>query len=340
MKKLPKIDISFSHIYRMLITPIQSQLLLTGIRLKIFDHLYEPASAEAIAKTIHAHTGNTRLLLDGLTGCCLLKKTDGFYQNEPATQSFLVESSPTYMGEMFTLSAEVWYSGLDNLFELVTQGPPTLSKENEMGSEAMWARFTTSWANAQRAGSAQQVAEMVSNLPEFSSFEKMLGLGGGPGLIEIAIVGSHPKMKGIIFDRPAIVSVAENFIKEYEMEDRMEILAGDYNYDSIGEGYDLILAANSLHYCKGDMSSLMKKICDALNPGGIFISLHEGLTHERTRPDIHIFTMTTTALTGHDMFFDQAFIADSMLQAGFKSVRSYTLDTDWGPMDSDIARKA
>ncbi len=53
-------------------------------------------------------------------------------------------------------------------------------------------------------------------------------------------MASHPEMKGVIFDRPAIIKVAETLIKEYEMEERMEVLAGDYNGDSIGEGYDLI----------------------------------------------------------------------------------------------------
>ena len=40
-----------------------------------------------------------------------------------------------------------------------------------------------------------------------------------------------------------------------------------------------------------------------------------------------------------DVSFDQGFIADSMLRVGFKSVRSRTVDTDWGPMDLDIGRK-
>jgi hypothetical protein len=45
------------------------------------------------------------------------------------------------------------------------------------------------------------------------------------------------------------------------------------------------------------------------------------------------------ALMGHNIGLDQGFIADSMLRVGFKSVRSRTLDTDWGPMDLDIGRK-
>jgi len=42
---------------------------------------------------------------------------------------------------------------------------------------------------------------------------------------------------------------------------------------------------------------------------------------------------------GQDIGLDQGFIADYMLRAGFKSMRSRTLDTPIGPMDLDIARK-
>jgi hypothetical protein len=123
------------------------------------------------------------------------------------------------------------------------------------------------------------------------------------------------------------------------MEDRMEVLGGDFNHDPIGEGYDLIWASSALSLAKDDMNSLTKKIYDALNPGGVFLVLHEGLTYEQTKPDAMVLSMMPMALTGQDMSFDQGEIADSMLRVGFKSVRSRTLDTDWGPMDLDIGRK-
>lgn len=124
------------------------------------------------------------------------------------------------------------------------------------------------------------------------------------------------------------------------MEDQMEVLGGDYNHDPIGEGYDLIWASNALNFARHDMDSLMKKSYDALNPGGVFISFQEGLTHERTKPGHVVLGMMSTSVMGQDICFDQGEIADSMLRVGFKSVRSRTLDTDWGPMDLDIGRKA
>jgi len=339
MKKLPEVNESFEELYRMLIAPIRSKLLLTGIELKVFDQLSEPKSADAVAKALSTHPVNTRLFLDGLTASDLVVKQDGLYQNTPVAQAFLVENTTTFLGPILTITAQTFFA-INDLPKLVREGPPPPSPEADMGSEQIWAQLASAMANAERAGIARQAPEIVSGLSEFPSFKKMLDLGGGPGLIGIAIVAAHPSMKGVIFDKPAMVKVAETAIKEYEMEDRMEVLGGDFNHDPIGEGYDLIWASSALSLAKDDMDSLTKKICDALNPGGVFLVLHEGLTYERTKPDAMVLSMMPLALTGQDMRFDQGFIANSMLRVGFKSVRSRTLDTDWGPMDLDIGRKA
>ena len=337
MKNIPGVDVSFRDLYRMLVAPVQSKLLLAGIELKVFNQLSQPRSADAIAEAIGTHPGNTRLFLDGLAAGDLVVKKRGLYQNTPVTQTFLVEGGPTYLGQMFTFWAQLFAPR--NLPKLVKEGPPPPSPELDLCPEGMWTQVAASLANYERAGAAQKAAQIVSELPEFSSFRKMLDLGGGPGLIGIAIVASHPIMKGVIFDRPAMVKVAERFIKEYEMEDRIEALGGDFNYDPIGEGYDLIWASAALNRSK-DFGWLMKKIYNALNPGGVFISCHVGLTHERTRPGIMVLSCMPAALMGHDVSLNQGFIADSMLRVGFKSVRARTLDTPLGPMDLDIGRKA
>ena len=339
MKKLPEVNESFEELYGMLLAPIQSKLLLTAIEMKVFDQLSEHKSAEAVADVLGTQPENTRLFLDGLAASDLLVKTNGLYRNTPVTQTFLVEGSPTYLGQLFMSQSQFYYSILDDLPKLVKEGSPPPTHEADLGDEEMWKQVAVGFANSVRAGLAQWATGIVSNLPEFPKFRKMLDLGSGPGIYAIAFVASHPGMKGVIFDRSAIVEVAENFIKEYGMEGRIEVIVGDYNHDPIGKGYDLIWASNTLNFARQEMDALMKKVHDALNPGGVFISFCEGLTHERTKPDTHVLCMTSMALMGQDMCFDQGEISDSMLRMGFKSVRSRTLETDWGPMDLDIGRR-
>jgi len=228
---------------------------------------------------------------------------------------------------------------VENLSELVKEGPPPKPETIPEFSEEMSKRYAAIYANGERAGDAQTALEIVSKLPEFPSFRKMLDLGGGPGLIGMAIVASHPSMKGVIFDLPPVVKVANAFIKEYGIEDRMEVLGGDFNRDPIGEGYELVLACSCLEAAK-DVDSIVKKVYDALNTGGVFASIFNSeVTQERTKPEPLVLSSLSMALMGHDLLFDQGSVADSMLRVGFKSVRSRTLNTPWGPTELNIARK-
>jgi len=332
MKKLPEVNQSFEDLVKMLVAPIRSKLLLTGIELKVFNVLSEPRSADAVAQVIGTHPRNTGVFLDSLAAIDLLQKKNGLYRNSPIAQAFLVEDSPTYLGALLQLQHS--QISLEKLSKLIKEGPPPTP---EMAfSEEM---FAQELASSELAGNAQIMVDVVSELPEFPSFWKMLDLGGGPGLIGMAVVAAHPSMKGVIFDLPPMVKVAETFIEEYGMEDRMEVLGGDGFRDSIGEGYDLVLACSSLQGYKDRLDSVVKKVYDALNPGGVFISYFYGLTHERTKPEICVLSLLSTALAGFDTGFDQGYVADSMLRVGFKSVRSRTLNTPWGPMELDIARK-
>lgn len=340
MKKLPEVNTSFENLYGILIAPIRSKLLLTGIELGVFNQLSDPRTADAVAAAIGSHPENTRLFLDGLAACDLVTKKDGAYQNTTTAQEYLVDGSQTYLGGLLTFQTQMsMYAGLDDLPKLVREGPPPQTPEMDMASGEMWAQFAKSLANSERAGAAQQAARIVSDLPEFPALKRMLDLGGGPGLIGAAIVASHPGMSGVIFDQPAVVKVAQAFVSEYGLDGQMEVMSGDYLTDPIGEGYDLIWAKNTLNFARGDMDSLITKIYDALNPGGVFISCAEGLTHERTKPGVMVLSMISLSLMGQDMCFDQGEIVDSMLRVGFRSVRSRTLETDWGPMDLDVGRK-
>jgi len=97
MKNLPEVNESFKEIYSMFTGLTRSKLLLAGIEMKVFNHLTEPKSADAVAESIDAHPGNTRVLLDGLTACDLVVKKNGLCHNAPAAQTFLVEGSPAFI---------------------------------------------------------------------------------------------------------------------------------------------------------------------------------------------------------------------------------------------------
>ena len=336
---LPKIDVSPERLYKMCHSSTKSKLLVTAIELKIFNQLSEPKTAEQVARAINGHSKNTMLLLNALVSCQLLHKHKGNYLNAPLAQTFLVEDAPVYLGDGLVHQTAMVEEANRELSRLVLEGPTKHSLNDAPDSEGKWAKNAIWIANTAKAGIAQHMSDIVSGLPEFESFHKMLDLGGGPGIFCIAMVEKHPFMKGTVFDRRSVVEVAETFIKEYQLEKRIGVLAGDYNKDSIGDGYDLIWASASLNFAQNNMELVMEKIYNALNPNGVFINLSEGVTEEGTQPEFYVLYKAGWAMKSPIKAFEQGFIADSMLNAGFKSVRSRTLNTGWGQKDLDIARK-
>ncbi len=337
MKKLPEVNLTYENLYMMLIVPIRTKLLLTDIELKVFNVLSEPKPSEDVAKTLGTHPRNTRFFLDSLAAIDLLQKKAGLYRNSPIAQTFLAENSPTCLGRLLPLmKADEQF--LQNLPKLVKEGPPPPPEKPSFSIEER-AKGVEIMADVEKTGYAQEAVNMLLKLPEFPSFQKMLDLGGGPGLTGMAIVDAHPRMKGVIFDLPPVVEETKRYIKKYEMEDRMDVLGGDFNRDSIGEGYDLVWASGVLQFAV-EIDTVVRKVYEALNPSGVFVSLFPfGQTHERTKPKSIVLSLLSMALMGQEVGVNEGHVADSMLRAGFRSIRSRRINTFIGPMELDIGRK-
>jgi hypothetical protein len=338
MKDFPDLNLSFNPIYKMITASIKSKLILTAIELKVFNTLTNPTTANSVSETLGTHSRSTELFLDALVTIDLLVKKDGKYWNSEITQVFLVEGKETYIGGFLEFQMSFHKPVLDNFAGIIKNGPPPPQENMNFDSEDFWTPVLKNVANFQRTGWGQQIAEIAESLPEFSSFKKMLDLGGSAGLNEIAILLKHPTMKGVLFDRPAIVKVAETFIKEYELEERIEIIGGDYTQDPIGDNYDLIVATGTLNFVLKDLGSMLKKLFDALNPGGVFISIHDGLTEEMTKPEMALDWLSSNLL-GQDWSIEKGLIADLLIKTGFKSVLSRTIESPLGILDVDIGRK-
>lgn len=338
MKKFPKIQVPLTRIYELSLAPVQTNAMVAGVELAIFDRLGKPARAEDLAKTCGFDPGTTAEYLNVLTACGLVIKKDGFYQNSQEAEQYLVTGRPTYYGDIILLEYERLAMNPKTIAERVRNGP-ALKEEGNMSSEKFWIQYARAMANWERSGTAQMIADTIAALPEFSSMRKMLDLGGGPGLMGIAVLVCHPSMEGLVFDQPAVVNVTEEFIAEYGLSDRMTTIGGDYLNDPIGGGYDLILASCTLNFARDCMDKMVKKIYDALNPGGVFVSLHDGMYNEGTAPDVRVLNMMSSTLSGYNCSLKRGFIANAMLKAGFQSVRSRPINLDAGLFDMDIARK-
>ena len=246
MKKLPVIKHACADIYNLVKINVQSNILITAIKWKVFDSLVEPVSAKAVAEKLQFHQRNLELFLNALAGMEIIQKENGLFFNTEQSAEFLVSTNPGYLGSFF-LHVNKWHEQLGlNMEELIKNGPPE-NTEQDMADGAIWADSARLSAAYNYCGPAQYITKIVSSLPEFPNMKTMVDLGGGAGIYTISIVSAHPDMKGVVFEQPPVASVTRDFIRQYDAEDRITVMEGNYITDSLGDSYDLIFASATLN---------------------------------------------------------------------------------------------
>ncbi len=318
MKALPKTTTDPDKLFALHFGLVRGQILTSAVDLGVFAHTVEPRTSDEVSALLGTHPANTNLFLNALCSIGLLAKKDGSFFNTEVADDFLVDGKETFLGDYLKYAEAFLFKSADDMKAAIVNGPP--SREQWDGGEEAQYNAAMLMKRIACSGLSQAVAISIAELPEFSRLKKMLDLGGGHGLDGIATVQMHPSMTGVVFDSPASVQAASEIIEEYEMEDRMAVLAGDYLDDVIGSGYDLILAKGTLNFAGPKLEALVQKIFHALNEGGIFVSIHDGLTDEGTKPAEMVVSWLSFGLSVADVSLPRDRVPDAMTAVGFSRV--------------------
>ncbi|WP_455371680.1 methyltransferase, partial [Petrachloros mirabilis] len=88
-----------------------------------------------------------------------------------------------------------------------------------------------------------------------------------------------------VFDLPSTLRLTERTIKDAGLENRISLLSGDFNKDSLGGPYDLVLMSDILHYQTfAANEAIVKKVFHHLSPGGRLIIKDRFLDETGTGP--------------------------------------------------------
>lgn len=342
-KELPKIEFNLRKLFILQQEALKWELLKTAIELDLFDLTNVAGTSAEIAEKLSLHSANTEYMLNALVALGCLSKTNGRYRNTAQAEQFLTSGKDTSLGESL-LFMEKWIQPVMNggLKDLIKNGP---QQKKDLVNPAIWERGARINVNHSRCGRAQFIARHVSELPEFSSFSRMLDLGAGSGIIAIAVIAAHPSLECVLFDQPAVSKVADETVREYGVENRVTVKGGDYRKDDFGSGFDFIMANFTLNFYRDRLGGIMRKVRDALRPGGIFMVMSDGLSIDGTGPADSIISWLPTMLQGNDISLKTGQIACAMLEAGFVSTEQKTLTDDsgmqgHGPVEMTIGRRS
>ncbi|MBM4123965.1 MAG: methyltransferase domain-containing protein, partial [Nitrospira sp.] len=258
----------------------ETKILLTAVRLDVFSALGGKESSVAeVAQSIGADQRALGLLLNALVAMKVLVKTGDRFANTDVAKTHLVRSSQSYVGHLLLLHDAEW-NNWGKLDETVRTGRSPVTRhvfetDPELGANVL--------SVLDRIG--QQSGPGLAKRLELAGAKTLLDLGGGAGTNAIAFCTHYPQLRAVVFDLPQTLKVAERAVKEAGLEGRITLHAGDFNADSLGGPYDVVLMSDILHYQGPEANAALVKKCFAhLTAGGRLIIKDRFLDEAGTGP--------------------------------------------------------
>jgi acetylserotonin N-methyltransferase len=123
---------------------------------------------------------------------------------------------------------------------------------------------------------------------DLSGYRCLVDLGGATGHLAIAACRRYPSLRGVVFDLPEAVPLAEEIVgalpEAERIRDRVQVVPGDFFGDPLPEG-DLYALGRILHdWTEEKILRLLRRIHERLPPGGALLIAEKLLEEDKTGP--------------------------------------------------------
>jgi O-methyltransferase domain/Dimerisation domain len=301
-----------------------SQIIHVAAALGIADRLRDGARPSAdIAAEIGAHPRSLYRLMHALASAGVLE--------EHANASF----SLTDMGECLRSDSPnsriAWarniglpygWQAWGNMLHSVMTGEAAF---NHLYGESVWDwrgkhLEETRIFDEAMAEISRGVSTGIADAFDFSTFKRIVNVGGGIGETLAAILSRNHGCTGILYDLPHVVANALTILASHGVTDRCEVIGGDM-FTAIPPGGDAYIIKNVLLDDDDERASTILKLCrSVIEPAGRVI-LIEPLATPPNQPEVSLLDMTMLVMTGgHKRTFEE--YSALLTEAGFEIERA------------------
>lgn len=294
--------------------------LIAAIDLDVFSAIENgAATVPDIAAACTASEKGIRVLCDYLCVHGYLTKTDGRYANTADSATFLVKSSPAYMGGIveFLTSPRLLASHSD-IATKVREGGCRNHPLTDHAEEEVWERFAASMRPV-IGRSASAVADLLG---EDDRPLKVLDVSSSHGLFGIGVAAKHRNAHIYANDWPEVVVYSKAAAERAGIGDRYHTIPGSAFEVDYGTDFDVILVPNFLHHfgvktCTG----FLAKCRGALKPGGRVVVVEFVVEEDRLSPGwANTFAMQMLGATPEGDCYTQAELTNMLTEAGFQHI--------------------
>ncbi|MGO3890146.1 MAG: methyltransferase domain-containing protein [Paenalcaligenes sp.] len=319
---------------------LSADALQVALSLELFTQLGEWASADDVATRLNLDAANTGYLLELLCSVELLECQHGsacLYRNTPSSARYLDPASADYCGDALLFRHAVLRQVGQQLESLLRTGDRVEPEPAVI--QRGWAQAARQQiAQEQQAVTADVACELVAAQSEFWQARRLLDLGGGPGVVAIALAKQQPDLQAVVFEYAEAAQVAQQRIVEAGLEARVSTLAGDLVVDDFGAEYDVIWCSSVLHFVP-DIPAVLQRLYQALRPGGVLVCCHAEVPQQAVHGKAVLHYYLHMRMQGRHVW-PSGELAQLLTQQGFSVVEQYhQVRFPVAPVNAVIARK-
>jgi hypothetical protein len=304
-----------------------AKVLAAAVEVELFAKLADGRTATAtdLATELGFRQRPTDIFLAACASLGLLDKDGEHYQNSALSQRFLVPGGEHYFGGFVAYvdhrEYPAWHRLTDALREdrPLTWDPQTQDSLFTAEDPVMLRMF---WEAMHSLSTF--TAEALADAYDFGRHSRLLDVGGGSAAFPIMLCQRYPDLSATVFDLSHVCDIATGKIKMAGLVESIDTVAGDFQADeALPAGYDAALLSNILHdWDEETCRILLRKIHDALDPGGALIVCEVMLNPERTGPpDAALMGMNMLVETEGGRNYSETELTTWLEESGFTDVR-------------------
>jgi SAM-dependent methyltransferase len=298
---------------------IVSRLIVAAERLEVFRALHgKRLTADAIGKSLRIYQLYLRPFLNSLVSLGLLRKQGDAYSNTPFADRYFVKQRSIHWTRQFSNECVESYAALTVLEEVLTSGMSHRAilglKEpgyvERMQRDPREAEDFTQMLFHLHQPDAQALAASL----DLSAHHAILDVGGGSGVMSIALAKKNPHLRACILDIAPVCEIAAGNVRRARLSRRVTTLAGDIRR-TLPAGFDAVLVCD----VGAVPGQLLKNAWRCLPPGGLLILVDRYLSDDGTRPLDRLVAHFTGASFGLATRSD---MVQALKSCGFRAVKA------------------
>lgn len=275
-KVLEKIDLQTAFMI--------SRCVVAAERLQVFRKLHNKSlSAAAIGRKIGIRGWRVEAFLAALVSVGLLKKKGDLYSNTALTNKHYVRDRSVFWTRLFSKECLREYEAFSVLEEMLTTGESYTSilgidrpdYVKEMERNPQWAHDFTHMLYYDHLPHAKALADNL----DLSDYHSLLDLGGGSGVMSMALVRKYKHLKATVLDIEAVIAVTRKIIRKEKLTKRIDTLVGDHD-KHVPDGYDVMMFCDA----GGSSKTAVTLAYDSLPSGGMLVVVEDLSSENYTAP--------------------------------------------------------